>query len=43
MWHPIIEIVGAIGVSGGTIEQDMKVAHFGVKVFEEAVTNGITK
>jgi ATP:cob(I)alamin adenosyltransferase len=37
------EIVGAIGVSGGTVEQDMKVAQFGVKAFEEVVTNGITK
>lgn len=37
------EIVGAIGVSGGTVEQDMKVAQFGVKVFGEVVTNGITK
>lgn len=37
------EIVGAIGVSGGTVEQDMKVAQFGVKAFEEVLTNGITK
>lgn len=36
-------IVGAIGVSGGTVEEDMKVAQFGVKAFEEAVTNGIAK
>lgn len=37
------KIVGAIGVSGGTVEEDMKVAQFGVKAFEEVVTNGITK
>lgn len=35
------QIVGAIGVSGGTVEQDMQVAEYGVKVFEEVLFNGI--
>lgn len=37
------KIVGAVGVSGGTVEQDMKVAQCGVKAFEEVGKNGITK
>lgn len=37
------KIVGAIGVSGGTAEQDMLVSKYGVQIFEEVITNGITK
>ncbi|AKN30414.1 cobalamin adenosyltransferase [Clostridium carboxidivorans P7] len=37
------KIIGAIGVSGGTVEQDMKVAQYGLKAFEGVLTNGITK
>lgn len=37
------QIVGAIGVSGGTVEQDMLVSKYGVKVFQEVLLNGITK
>ncbi|MBV7274799.1 cob(I)yrinic acid a,c-diamide adenosyltransferase [Clostridiaceae bacterium UIB06] len=35
------KIVGAIGVSGGTVEQDMQISKYGVKVFEEVLENGI--
>lgn len=37
------KIVGAIGVSGGTVEEDMKVSQCGVKAFEEVAASGITK
>lgn len=37
------KLVGAIGVSGGTAEQDMLVSKYGVEVFEEVVLNGIRK
>ena len=33
-------IVGAVGVSGGTIAQDMEVASYAVKMFEEMISNG---
>lgn len=35
------KIIGAIGVSGGTVKQDMSVAAVGVKYFEEVILNGI--
>lgn len=37
------EIVGAIGVSGGTVKQDMLVAKYGLNAFEEVVKGGIRK
>ncbi|WP_097027418.1 cob(I)yrinic acid a,c-diamide adenosyltransferase [Clostridium peptidivorans] len=37
------EIVGAIGVSGGTVEQDMLIAKHGLSAFEEVVESGIRK
>lgn len=37
------EIVGAIGVSGGTVEQDMLIAQCGLNAFEEVVKGGIRK
>jgi len=36
-------IVGAVGVSGGTIAQDMEVATYAVKKFEEMISNGNKK
>lgn len=35
------KIIGAIGISGGTLQQDMEVAKYGVKIFEEVLLNGI--
>ncbi|NLU07345.1 MAG: cob(I)yrinic acid a,c-diamide adenosyltransferase [Clostridiales bacterium] len=34
-------IVGAIGVSGGTVDEDTNVSKYGVKVFEEVIRDGI--
>lgn len=31
-------IIGALGVSGGTAEQDTKLAEYGVKILEEVIT-----
>lgn len=36
-------IVGAVGVSGGTVAQDMEVATYAVKKFEEMISNGNQK
>lgn len=35
------KVIGSVGVSGGTVEQDMSVSKQGVKAFEEAFINGI--
>lgn len=38
--YPLVsggEVIGAIGVSGGTVEEDMEVASFGVNMFKEMV------
>ena len=32
------EVIGAIGVSGGSVQEDIKVAEFGVKFFENRYT-----
>ncbi len=37
------KLVGAIGVSGGTAQQDMLVSKYGVEVFKEVIINGIRK
>lgn len=37
------QIVGAIGVSGGTVDEDTSVSEYGVKVFEEVIKNGIKR
>lgn len=37
------QIVGSIGVSGGTVEQDMAVSKYGVEIFKEVLINGIRK
>jgi len=31
-------VIGAIGVSGGSVQEDIKVAEFGVKFFENRYT-----
>ncbi|KAA8676526.1 cob(I)yrinic acid a,c-diamide adenosyltransferase [Clostridium sp. MT-14] len=36
-------IVGAIGVSGGTVDEDTSVSKYGVEVFEEVVKYGIKR
>lgn len=36
-------MVGGIGVSGGTVNEDMEIAKWGIKVFEEAVSHGTKK
>lgn len=35
------QVVGAIGISGGSVEQDIEVAEYGAKAFEEGILNGI--